>query len=233
MSWHVVAFYQFAELPDFADFRSPLLDAAKCQDVWGTILLSPEGANGTISGPTREACWSVLEVLTRDSRFDHLTVNESVAEEKPFQRRKIKLKKEIISIRNSLANPLTHTGEHVSPEEWDQITAQDDVILLDTRNDYEVELGTFRGAIDPKIATFGEFPNFVEEHLADQKDKTVAMFCTGGIRCEKASAYMLSLGFKRVVQLKGGILSYLRETPAEQRTYDGACYVFDERIAVN
>ena len=227
----VRAFYHFVDFPDFADHRSALTELTKGLGMAGTILLAPEGINSTISG-TQEAMDTFWSTLTADSRFQNVDYKDSFHEIQPFRRMLVKLKKEIITIREPLANPNVAKGEYVTPEEWDALISDPDVILVDTRNDYEFAEGTFKGAVNPKTNSFGEFPKWVDENLDPAKHKKVAMFCTGGIRCEKASAYMLAKGFEEVYHLRGGILKYLEDIPEEQSSFEGACYIFDHRGAI-
>jgi UPF0176 protein len=228
----VRTYYKFVSLPDFRELCEEIREEALRLGILGTILIAEEGINSTIQG-TREDADAFWDFLTRMPRFSDLEFKESVTEEPVFRRLKVRPKKEIITIRNPLANPNVHVGQYVTPAEWDALLAQEDVVLVDTRNDYEVEAGTFRNAIDPKIGMFGEFPEWVDQNLDPAKHKKVAMFCTGGIRCEKASALLLSKGFEQVYHLRGGILKYIEEVPAEQSSWEGDCFVFDERRGVD
>jgi UPF0176 protein len=227
----VAALYKFVTLKDYAALRQPLLAAMKAHGVKGTLLLANEGINGTISG-RREAIDGFLAELKSDSRFADLDHKESFCEEDPFYRSKVKLKKEIVTIGVEDVNPNLQAGTYVEPRDWNALIADPDILLIDTRNDYEVALGTFEGAADPKTSSFGEFPKFVCKNLDPARHQKVAMFCTGGIRCEKASSYMQSQGFREVYHLKGGILKYLEEVPKEQSKWQGECFVFDHRVAV-
>lgn len=227
----VAALYKFVTLKDFAALRQPLLAAMKAHGVKGTLLLADEGINGTISG-AREAIDGFLAELKSDSRFADLEHKESFCDEDPFYRSKVKLKKEIVTIGVDGVDPNLHAGTYVEPADWNALIADPDVLLIDTRNGYEVALGTFEGAADPKTGSFGEFPKFVGENLDPSKHRKVAMFCTGGIRCEKASSYMRNQGFREVYHLKGGILKYLDEVPAHESKWRGECFVFDHRVAV-
>jgi UPF0176 protein len=197
----------------------------------GTILVAPEGINGTVSGEP-SAMDAFLRDLRGDPRFADLVTKDAPAEAHPFGRLKVKLKREIIALRRPEADPAKRTGTYVAPKDWNALIASPDVLLLDTRNMYEVEVGTFAGAVDPRLAHFTDWPAFVAQHLDSSRDKRIAMFCTGGIRCEKASAYLLAHGFAEVYQLDGGILGYLAKVPASESTYVGDCFVFDERGAV-
>ena len=227
----VAALYKFVTLKDFESLRQPLLAAMKKHGVKGTLLLAEEGINGTISG-SREAIDGFLGDLKRDVRFADIDHKESYCDEEPFYRSKVKLKKEIVTIGVEGVDPNRQAGTYVNPADWNALISDPDVLLIDTRNDYEVALGTFEGAADPKTSSFGEFPKFVGDNLDPARHRKVAMFCTGGIRCEKASSYMQSRGFREVYHLKGGILKYLEEVPKEQSMWQGECFVFDHRVAV-
>lgn len=231
MSLVVITFYKFVQLPDCAELRPKILEYCQAQGIKGTILLAQEGINGTISG-SRSAIDAVLAFLKSDDRFADLEHKESFADEHPFERMKVKLKKEIVTLGKPEVNPAVKVGTYVSPKEWNALISDPNVIVIDTRNDYEVSIGTFKRAINPKTDSFREFPEYVETHLEPTQHKKVAMFCTGGIRCEKASSYMLSQGFEEVYHLQGGILKYLEDVPAEESLWEGECFVFDERIAV-
>lgn len=230
----ITTFYLFTPLPDYRDLREPLLDVCLRQGVKGTILLAGEGINGTVAGPA-EGVAAMIAWLRSDERFAALETKESYAPEdqKTFYRMKVKLKKEIVTLGVEGVDPNRKVGTYVDPAEWNRLVEDPDVLLIDTRNDYEVELGTFRGAVDPHTASFRQFPEYVEKNLDPSRHRKVAMFCTGGIRCEKATAYMLEKGFEEVYHLKGGILKYLEEVPKEESAWQGECYVFDHRVAVN
>lgn len=225
------ALYKFVSLSDYQNLQAPIL--AKCLEhrIKGTLLLAAEGINGTIAGAP-EDIKAILEYLREDSRLSDLEHKESYADQHPFYRMKVKLKKEIVTMGVSDVNPNDVVGTYVKPEDWNDLISDPDVILLDTRNDYEVSIGTFKGAVDPKTTTFREFPKFVEQNLDKTKNKKVAMFCTGGIRCEKASSYMKQQGFEEVYHLQGGILKYLETVPKEESMWEGECFVFDQRVAV-
>ena len=227
----VAALYKFVTLKDFTALRQPLLAAMRAHGVKGTLLLAKEGINGTISG-MRNAIDGFLNHLKSDPRFADLDHKESFCDEDPFYRSKVKLKKEIVTIGVDGVDPSKKVGTYVEPADWNALIADPDVLLIDTRNDYEVALGTFEGAADPKTSSFGEFPKFVGENLDPARHRKVAMFCTGGIRCEKASSHMVSQGFREVYHLKGGILKYLEEVPANESKWQGECFVFDHRVAV-
>lgn len=229
--FHIAAFYQFTQLDDFAALREPLVDVCENNDVLGTVLLAREGVNGTIAGASREAIDVALDHLRSDPRLTDLRAKHSTATEAPFLRLKVRLKKEIVTLGVGEVDAEHGTGTRVAPAEWNDLIAQEDVILIDTRNDYEYEVGTFEGAINPQTRSFGEFPEWIAEQAFDAPPK-VAMFCTGGIRCEKASAWLLDNGFDEVFQLDGGILKYLETVPEDESTWDGECYVFDRRVTV-
>ena len=206
---------------------------AFCQDqqVRGTILLAQEGLNATLAG-SRQGIDAVLAYLRADPRLANLEAKESLAATQPFDRMKVKLKREIVTLGVPGIDPSHRVGTYVSPTEWNQLIADPEVTLIDTRNDYEVAIGTFEGATDPHLATFRQFPDYVQQRLDPTQHKKVAMFCTGGIRCEKASALLLQQGFEQVYHLQGGILKYLEEVPADQSLWQGECFVFDQRVAV-
>lgn len=228
----VAALYKFVTLEDFHELRESLLDECQRAEVKGTLLLAREGINGTIAG-SREGIDQVLDYLRSDVRLSDLAHKESFDAEMPFYRMKVKLKKEIVTMGLEGIDPNDRVGTYVKPSDWNALVEDPDVVIVDTRNDYEVGIGTFRGALDPKTTTFREFPAFVRENLDPKKNKKVAMFCTGGIRCEKASAFMLGEGFEEVYHLEGGILKYLEEVPAKESAWEGECFVFDNRVAVN
>jgi UPF0176 protein len=231
MTTTVTAFYKFVTIDDGAALKSRLLKLGRINAIRGTILLAPEGINATISGPG-EAIAHVLAWLRSDPRFADLIAKESYAPEHPFQRFKVKLKREIVTFGVPEADPAKRAGTYVPPAAWNALIQDPDVAIIDTRNAYEVELGTFAGAQDPGTKSFREFPDFVKAKLDPKKQKKVAMFCTGGIRCEKASAYLLTQGFDEVYHLKGGILKYLETVPPDESLWRGACFVFDERVAL-
>ena len=232
MSCVVAALYKFVALPDYEALREPLLATCRRLDIRGTLLLAQEGINGTIAG-SREAVDELLDYLRRDPRLADLEHKESEHAEAPFLRMKVKLKKEIVTLGVPGIDPNQRVGTYVAPTDWDALVSDPQVTLVDTRNDYECAIGSFEGAIDPKIENFRDFPNWVREHLDPQENPRVAMFCTGGIRCEKASAYLLEQGFEEVYHLRGGILKYLEEIPEERSSWNGECFVFDERVAVD
>lgn len=228
----VAALYHFAHQPDYADKRVPLLRLCEDSNVRGTLLLAEEGINGTIAGP-RAGIAAVLAYLRADPRFAALEHKESFSEHQPFARLKVRLRREIVTLGVPGIDPNRQVGQYVEPEDWNALLADPELVLVDTRNDYEVDIGTFEGALDPRTESFREFPDYVRQKLDPAKHKKVAMFCTGGIRCEKASAYMLAQGFESVYHLKGGILNYLERVPATQSRWRGECFVFDERVTVD
>ncbi|TXS95469.1 rhodanese-related sulfurtransferase [Parahaliea maris] len=228
----VAALYKFVGLPDFHELREPLLDTCIAAGVKGTLLLAGEGINGTIAG-SREGIDAVLAFLRADPRLADIEHKESFDDHMPFYRMKVKLKKEIVTMGVPGIDPNARVGTYVAPGDWNAIVNDPEVLLIDTRNDYEYGIGTFRGAVDPHTTTFREFPDYVRRELDPTKQRKVAMFCTGGIRCEKASAFMLNEGFEEVYHLQGGILKYLEEVPEGESTWEGECFVFDNRVAVN
>ncbi len=227
----VAALYKFVTLKDYRQLRAPLLEAMKAHGVKGTLLLAEEGINGTISG-SRGAIDGFLGALKSDRRLADIDHKESYCDEDPFYRSKVKLKKEIVTIGVEGVDPNTQAGTYVDARDWNALIADPDVLVLDTRNSYEVALGTFERAVDPNTISFGEFPGFVKDNLDPARHQKVAMFCTGGIRCEKASSHMRLQGFQQVYHLKGGILKYLEEVPPEDSKWQGECFVFDHRVAV-
>jgi UPF0176 protein len=231
MTFTVSAFYKFVSIDCPHQLRDQLRLELAARDMKGTILVAPEGINGTISG-TPDAMASFLQTLRADPRFADLVTKDAPAETHPFARTKVKLKKEIITLGRPEVDPSRRTGIRVKPADWNALISDPDVLVVDTRNAYEVEVGTFNGAVDPKIAHFTHWPDYVAAHLEPAKHRKIAMFCTGGIRCEKASALLLAQGFDEVYQLDGGILSYLAQVPAENSLWEGQCFVFDERGAV-
>ncbi|MBF8222498.1 oxygen-dependent tRNA uridine(34) hydroxylase TrhO [Halomonas sp. 328] len=227
----VAALYQFVTLEDYEALREPLRQTMLAHDVKGTLLLAREGINGTVSGP-REAIDALLAWLQADPRLAALDHKESYCDAHPFYRTKVKLKREIVTLGVPGIDPNDTVGTYVEPEQWNQVISDPEVLVIDTRNDYEVAIGSFEGAIDPKTTTFREFPDYVRQHYDPSKHKKVAMFCTGGIRCEKASSFMLKEGFEEVYHLKGGVLNYLEKVPEAQSLWRGECFVFDNRVTV-
>ncbi len=227
------ALYKFVDLPDFEAMREPLMACCGANQVKGTLLLAREGINGTIAGP-EAGVRAVLAHLHAHPPLAALQHKEAWADKPPFLRMKVRLKKEIVTLRVPELDPNKTVGQYVKPQDWNALLADPNVVLIDTRNDYEVVIGTFKGAINPNIKTFTELPAWLDAQPALQGDKKpkVAMFCTGGIRCEKSTALMKMRGFDEVYHLEGGILKYLEEVPPEQSTWEGECFVFDERVSV-
>ncbi len=232
MTIAVSAFYKFVVIDAPQELRVQLLDVLRKHGMRGTILVAPEGINGTISGAPDDMA-AVVGFLRADARFADLVTKDATTGQHPFNRLKVKVKREIISFRQAGADPTVKAGTYVRPDAWNALITAPDVLLLDTRNAYEVAAGTFRGALDPKTRRFGDLPSFVAAELSSAKHRRVAMFCTGGIRCEKASAYLLSQGFAEVYHLEGGILNYLAKVPKQESLFKGACFVFDEREVVD
>ena len=229
MSVLIAAFYQFSPIPSPEAVQGPLFDVCDENGVRGTILVAAEGLNGTIAG-SPDAIAAVFAHLRRIPGFEQVDYQPTHAEYLPFDRLKVRLKREIVTMR-APADPNDRVGEYVDPATWNRLLADPDVVVVDTRNSHEFDLGTFPGAIDPGTRTFGEFPAWADEHL-DPK-QPVAMFCTGGIRCEKATSYLLSKGFERVYHLKGGILTYFRDAAPEDNRWQGECFIFDQRFALD
>jgi UPF0176 protein len=225
------ALYKFVELSDFADLRAPLLTCCEANQVVGTILLAEEGINGTIAG-TPENVYAVLAFLRSDARFADLVHKESRSPKPPFYRLKVRLKREIVTLGVPDINPSQMAGQYVKPEEWNKLLDDPDVVVVDVRNDYEVSIGTFKGAINPQTKSFSELPEWVEQETALHHKPKVAMFCTGGIRCEKSTAFLRKVGFDEVYHLEGGILKYLEIVPEAESRWEGECFVFDERVTV-
>ncbi len=229
------AFYKFVDLPDYADRRAPLLVFCEAHNVKGLILLAQEGINSTIAGRPEDV-HAVLAYLRLDPKLADLEHKESFASKAPFHRMKVRLKKEIVTLGVNGISPIKRVGQYVKPEDWNDLISAPDVVVIDTRNDYEVEIGTFKGAVDPQIQSFSQLPEWVKQAKAlearNGKKPRVAMFCTGGIRCEKSTSLMLEHGFEDVYHLQGGILKYLERVPPEQSLWEGECFVFDERVSV-
>ncbi|MCB1876879.1 MAG: rhodanese-related sulfurtransferase [Chromatiales bacterium] len=227
----VAALYRFAPLTDYLQWREPLLSLCRRERIHGTLLLAPEGINGTVAG-TRSAIDVLKGWLGADPRMAGMEYKESYAHACPFHRMKVKLKREIVTLGVPELDPNRQVGEYVEAGDWNALIEQPDVVVVDTRNDYETGIGSFDGARLPDIHQFRDFPDYVRQNLDPERDKRVALFCTGGIRCEKATAYLLQQGFEQVYHLRGGILRYLEETPAENSLWNGECFVFDGRVSV-
>ena len=230
---HVVAaLYRFVRLDDYADLREPLLRHCDEAGIKGTLLLAHEGINGTIAGP-RAGIDSVIAWLRSDPRLAGLEWKESYHGDTPFHRMKVKLKREIVTMGVDDVDPTACVGRYATPEKWNVLLEDPDCLVIDTRNDYEVAIGTFAGAVNPQTESFREFPEWVRQNLDPKKHRKVAMFCTGGIRCEKSTSFLVSEGFDEVWHLQGGILKYLEEVPEEESHWQGECFVFDSRVAVD
>ncbi|WP_296084396.1 rhodanese-related sulfurtransferase [uncultured Agrobacterium sp.] len=227
----VAALYHFARFPRFESVRDPLFKLCQEQGVKGTLLLAAEGINGTIAG-TDAGVQTVLSYLRAQPEFASLEHKESRASKMPFVRMKVKLKKEIVTMGVPDIDPNRIVGTYVDPKDWNALISDPDTIVIDTRNDYETAIGLFKGAVDPQTKTFREFPDWVKNNPGLHNKPKIAMYCTGGIRCEKATAFMKEQGFEDVFHLKGGILKYLEEVPEEESLWEGACFVFDERVSV-
>ncbi|WP_100752659.1 rhodanese-related sulfurtransferase [Vibrio salilacus] len=228
----VCALYKFVRLEDYVELRQSLKALMEKHQIRGTLLLASEGINGTVAS-TREGIDALIAWFKQDARLADIVYKESFEVTQPFNRSKVKLKKEIVTLGVEGIDPRHVVGTYVKPNEWNDLISDPDVFVVDTRNDYEIEIGTFKNAVNPKTATFREFPEYVAENMDPSKHKKVAMFCTGGIRCEKSTAYMKEQGFEEVYHLEGGILKYLEEVPEEKSMWQGDCYVFDGRVAVN
>ena len=235
MSFKVAAFYRFAALPDFRELREPLRAFCTSLGLKGSILLAAEGINGTVAGSDDGIDALVTELQQGElfgGRLNQLELKFSRADAMPFGRMKVRLKKEIVTLGAPTADPTRQVGSYVDPTDWNALIASPDTLVIDTRNAFEVAIGTFEGALDPGLASFGQFKDFVTQQLDPAKHKKIAMFCTGGIRCEKASSLLLAEGFAEVYHLKGGILKYLETVPEAESRWRGECFVFDERVAL-
>ena len=228
----IVALYCFTKFTNYRTFREPLLERMLSHDVLGTLLLAKEGINGTIAG-SRGGIDRIIAWIKQDDLFKDLEVKESYSASNPFYRSKVKIKKEIVTMGVEGIDPTHSAGTYVDPGKWNSLIDDPEVLLLDTRNEYEIEIGTFENAINPKTSSFREFPEYVEKTLDPSKHKKIAMFCTGGIRCEKSTAFLKQKGFKDVYHLKGGILKYLENVAEGDSKWKGECFVFDNRVAVN
>ena len=227
----VAALYKFVTLEAFAELREPLQGACRENGVMGTILLAHEGINGTISGP-EQGIRAVIDWLRNQSRFSDLDVKYSWSDHPPFYRMKVRLKKEIVTLGVPDVDAANEAGTYVDPQDWNALISQPDVVVVDTRNDYEVAIGTFENAQNPKTESFRDLPDWVDTQLEANPDTKIAMFCTGGIRCEKSTALLKSRGYENVFHLKGGILKYLENIPEENSLWQGECFVFDDRVSL-
>lgn len=235
----IAALYKFLELPDYRSLQAPIRNFCEAHSIKGTLLLAPEGINGTIAGAP-DAVHALLAFLRQDPRLSTLVHKESWSDQPPFVRMKVRLKKEIVTLGVPGVNPSRMAGTYVKAEDWNALISRDDVVVIDTRNTYEVRIGTFAQALDPQLAAFSDLPGWLTQQQkpggrlagAGSKKPKVAMFCTGGIRCEKSTAYLRMQGFEEVYHLEGGILKYLEQVPAQNSLWQGQCFVFDERVSV-
>ena len=227
----ICALYKFTRLDDFETIQKPLKKFMELLDVRGTLLLAREGINGTIAGE-KINIEKVLGYLQSDKRLADIDYKYSYSVKPPFKRLKVKLKKEIVTLGISDIDPTHSSGTYVKPSDWNELINDPEVVLIDTRNNYEYEIGSFKGAINPNTETFREFPSYTKNNLEKYRNKKIAMFCTGGIRCEKSTAYLKSEGFENVYHLQGGILKYLEEVEEAESLWEGECFVFDDRVAV-
>lgn len=228
----VCALYKFVRFDDFQSHQNSLLEAMKTNGVKGTLLLAHEGVNGTIAGP-KDGVTKVLEKLESIPNIGAINTKTSYSDSIPFVRARVKIKKEIVTMGVPSVDPNQVVGTYVEPREWNELISQEDVLVIDTRNDYEVNTGTFKGSVNPNTKSFREFPEYAQKNLSTATNKKIAMFCTGGIRCEKSTAYLKEQGFEEVFHLKGGILKYLEEIPKKESLWQGECFVFDERVTVD
>ncbi|WP_151702454.1 rhodanese-related sulfurtransferase [Nitrincola alkalilacustris] len=228
----VCALYKFVTLDNHQELRQPLTQLMEKHAIRGTLLLASEGINGTVAG-TREVIDLLKAWFASDERFSGIDYKESLVDAQPFYRSKVKLKKEIVTMGVEGIDPKQVVGTYVEPKEWNSLISDPEVLLIDTRNSYEVKIGTFKGAVNPETSSFREFPDYVRNTLNPEQHKKVAMFCTGGIRCEKSTAFLKEQGFEEVYHLHGGILKYLEEVPAQESMWEGECFVFDNRVTVN
>ena len=232
MKTYIIAtFYRFCPLEDFAELKAPLHAAMQDNQILGTILLANEGINGGMAG-TPENMAKMYAAIRSDARFAGMYFKETTSDMMPYEKIKVKLRKEIVALGIPGVDPLVETGIPVSPKEWNELLADPEVLVIDNRNTYEIELGTFYNAINPQTENFRDFPAYIQENLLDKKHKKIAMCCTGGIRCEKSTAYLKQLGFEKVYQLEGGIIDYMKAMPSEESKWHGQCFVFDERIGI-
>ncbi|NER79166.1 MAG: rhodanese-related sulfurtransferase [Leptolyngbya sp. SIO1D8] len=227
----VATFYKFVTLQDCTVLQQSLQTLCAHTSLRGTILLATEGINATVAGHGADVV-QLIDWLQHDSHFSDLMVKTSTFDENPFGRMKVKIKAEIVTLGDPAINPTEQVGTYVSPQDWNQLITDPNVMLVDARNEYEVNIGTFKGAINPHTQAFRQLPDYVQTHLNPAQHKKVAMFCTGGIRCEKATSYLLQQGFEEVYHLQGGILKYLEEVPETESLWEGECFIFDERVTV-
>jgi len=227
----ICALYKFTRLDDFEEIQDPLKLFLDSLNIRGTLLLAREGVNGTIAGDN-DSIMKSLDYLQKDKRLVGLEYKFSYSEKPPFKRLKVKLKKEIVTLGVSNIDPTFSSGTYVKPADWNELINDPDFVLIDTRNNYEFEIGSFKGSINPNTETFRQFPAYTKNNLEKYRDKKIAMFCTGGIRCEKSTAYLKSKGFENVFHLQGGILKYLEEVKEDESLWEGECFVFDDRVAV-
>jgi UPF0176 protein len=228
----VAAMYKFVRLSDYEEIQPRLLAFCQEQNIKGTLLLAEEGINGTVAG-SRKAIDALLNYLKSEQRLNEFEYKESLSDELPFHRMKVKLKKEIVTMGQPDIKPMETSEVRVEAKDWNALISDPDVLLIDTRNEYEFQIGSFKNAVSPETTNFREFPDYVKQQLNPEKHKKIAMFCTGGIRCEKACAYMIEQGFEEVYQLNGGILKYLEEVSADESLWEGECFVFDSRVSVD
>lgn len=227
----VAALYRFTTMEDYRDLKKPIESAMNQYRIKGTLLLAKEGINGTIAGD-RDGINAMLRYLRTDERLADLQVKESSCDQMPFRRARVRLKKEIVTMGVEGIDPNQSVGTYVDPKDWNELINDPEVTVVDTRNDYEFAIGTFQGAENPKTQSFRQFPEYVDNHLNPKQNRKVAMFCTGGIRCEKSTALLKGMGFDEVYHLRGGILKYLEEIPKEDSLWEGDCFVFDGRVSV-
>ena len=227
----IITFYQFTDLPDFQEWKVRLEDLGEKEKVLGTIILGKEGINGTICGP-EDGVRKFMAFIRADERFADMPNRTTFTSRKTFYRLRVAIRDEIVTLGIPGIDPTEVVGQYVEPEDWDELITDPEVLLVDTRNDYEIELGSFKGALNPNTQNFSEWPDFVKDSLSNSPKRKVAMFCTGGIRCEKASSHLLQNGFDEVYHLRGGILNYLEKTTPEDSQWEGECFVFHHQVSV-
>tara|TARA_B100000475_G_scaffold174334_1_gene137649 strand:+ start:570 stop:1505 length:936 start_codon:yes stop_codon:yes gene_type:complete len=226
----IITFYQFKKITNIIKFHAALKDMCKFNKIRGTIILAEEGINGTVAGTSNEI--KLLESFLINKGFDNLQPKYSYYKYMPFFRLKVRIKKEIVTLRSNKTDPQNTKGNHINSQDWDDLIKNDKTVLIDVRNNFEHKVGTFKGSINPNTENFTEFKKFINKNLKDFKNKKIALFCTGGIRCEKASSYMIKKGFMDVNQLKGGVIDYLSKIPKKNSSWTGECFVFDNRVTV-